>query len=235
MRRCCHTPHAVTKSNAPTRFPSSSRSAGDAAYEDGSVETNLVSAVFPVDPAALAIALADIPCRIYARSLLMSGTCQVRLAADRDAALILDVTSAALVRRPDPRLLREALAGDPPGPALLVQDDAVLAAQTVLPDWISRPFIVHTLPQPYSANAPPEEGVIDSARLTDPECLACRHTPQVSWVVALPGRPISPGGLRGGRVVFWDANCPQPGASRWRRRADCAGPSWGGRPRLRGE
>ena len=134
------------------------------------MEVNLLSAVLPVDPAALAAALPDIPCWVYARSLLKSGASQVRLAADRDAALILDATAAALVGRPDPLLLREALAGDPPGPALLVQDDAVLAVRTVLPGWISRPFIVHALPQPYPANAPPAEGVIVSAPL-DPTVL----------------------------------------------------------------
>lgn len=109
--------------------------------------------------------LPDIPRWVYARSLLKSRAPEVRLAADRDAALILDPTSAALVGRPDPLLLREALAGDPPGPALLVQDDAVLAVQTVLPGWVSRPFIVHALPQPYPANAPPAEGVVVSLPL----------------------------------------------------------------------
>jgi hypothetical protein len=129
-----------------------------------------VSAVLPVEPSALAAALPDVPCWVYVRSLLMSGSAQVRLTADRDAALVLDPTFAVLVGRPDPGLLRGALVGSPSGPELLIQDDALLGAQAALPDWIARPFVVHALSKPYPPVASLAPGVVVSAPL-DPTVL----------------------------------------------------------------
>lgn len=80
----------------------------------------------------LAAALPDVPRWVYVRSLLSAGA-EVRLTADRNTALVFDQVSAALVGRREPALLREVLLGDPPGPDLLVQDDAALAARAALP------------------------------------------------------------------------------------------------------
>lgn len=134
------------------------------------MDESVVSAVLPAEPSALAAALPDVFRWVYARSLLISGSAEVRLAAARDAALVLDRTSAVLVGRPDPGLLREVLAGNPPGPELLIQDDALLGVRTVLPEWIARPFIVHVLSQPYPPSAPLAPGVVVSAPL-DPAAL----------------------------------------------------------------
>jgi len=116
-----------------------------------------LSQALPSEPAALAAALPDVPRWIYARSLLLSGAARVRVGAV-DAALILDPTTAVLVGRPDPELLRGVLTGDPRRPALLVQEDAWMGVRATLPGWTSRPFVVHGLPRSYSPNAPPAPG-----------------------------------------------------------------------------
>jgi len=130
-----------------------------------------MSEVPPADPAALVAALPDVAKWVYARSLLMSGAGSVRLGATGDAALVFDSTTAVLVGRPDPELLHEALAGYSLGPALLVQEDALMVARAVLPGWATRPFVVHALPRPVTPNTPPPTGVIVSAPL-DPVALA---------------------------------------------------------------
>ncbi len=91
-----------------------------------------LSQALPSEPAALAAALPDVPRWIYARSLLLSGAARVRVGAV-DAALILDPTTAVLVGRPDPELLRGVLTGDPRRPALLVQEDAWMGVRATLP------------------------------------------------------------------------------------------------------
>ncbi len=129
-----------------------------------------VSRVLPAEPAALAAVLPDVPSLVYARSLLLSGGARVRLAAAGATALVLEPTTAVLVGRPDQELLCGELAGDPPGPTLLVQVEALRTVCAALPGWTSRPFIVHALPRRYPTDIPRAPGVIVSAPL-DPAVL----------------------------------------------------------------
>lgn len=129
-----------------------------------------MSRALPADPAALATALPDDARWVYARSLLLSGDAHVRLGTAGDCALVLDPTTAVLVGRPDPELLREVLA-EPPGRALLLEEDALAGARAALPGWNPRLFIVHLRPEPYPADTPPAPGVVVSAPL-DPAVLA---------------------------------------------------------------
>lgn len=119
----------------------------------------------PADPAALAAVLPDVPRWLYARSLLLSGAAGVRLSSNADAALILDPTTAVLVGRPDRELVRRTAAEWPPGLGLLVQEEALTAVGAALPGWITRPFIVHTLPQTYMPQPAPAPGVVVSVPL----------------------------------------------------------------------
>ena len=126
--------------------------------------------VLPTDPAALGAALPDEARWVYARSMLLAGHAHVRLGAAGDGALVLDPTTAVLVGRPDPQLLREALAG-PPERSLLIEEDALAGARVALPGWIARLFVVHLRPEPYAADTQFAPGVVVSAPL-DPAVLA---------------------------------------------------------------
>ena len=128
-----------------------------------------MSRALPADPAALAAVLPDDARWLYARSVLLSGDARVRWGAAGDAALVLDSTTAVLVGRPDPELLREALAG-PPGRSLLVGQDALARVRAALPGWIPRLFVVHMRRDPYLAGTRAAPGVV-SAPL-DPAVLA---------------------------------------------------------------
>ena len=125
----------------------------------------------PGDPAALLVALPDVAHWLYARSLLLSGRARVRLGVAATAALVVDPATAVLVGRPDTELLRETLAASPPGLVLLVQEDALVAVRAALPRWSVRPFVLHTLPQPYLPGTGSAPGVIVSDPL-DPAVLA---------------------------------------------------------------
>lgn len=125
----------------------------------------------PADPAALLAALPDVPRWLFVRSLLLSGVARVRLGVAADAALVIDPATAVLVGRPDPELLRDTLDGSPPGLALLVERDALVAVRAALPRWNARPFLVHALPRPYLPGAAAAPGVIVSDPL-DPAVLA---------------------------------------------------------------
>ncbi len=130
-----------------------------------------MSGVLPTDVAALAAALPDVPCWLYARSVLLSGAARMIGNDGSDAVLVLDPTAAVLVGRPDPQLLRRTLAGTPSATALLVQEDALSAVRAALPGWAARPFVVHTRPRPYSSDVPLAPGVVVSTPL-DPAVLA---------------------------------------------------------------
>jgi len=122
------------------------------------------------EPAALAAALPDLPRWVYARSLLLSGAAAVRVAAARDAALVLESTTAVLVGRPDRQLLRDALGENPRGPTLLVEGDTLMAVREALPGWSERPFLVHGRHRRYVPDMPLAHGVVVSAPL-DPGVL----------------------------------------------------------------
>lgn len=130
-----------------------------------------MSGVLPTDVAALAAALPDVPCWLYARSVLLSGAARMIGNDGSDAVLVLDPTAAVLAGRPDPQLLRRTLAGTPSATALLVQEDALSAVRAALPGWAARPFVVHTRPRPYSSYVPLAPGVVVSTPL-DPAVLA---------------------------------------------------------------
>lgn len=124
----------------------------------------------PSEPSALAAALPDTPRWVYARSALLSGEASVRLAVARDAGLVVDLTTAVLVGRPDVGLLRDALAEVPSGLTLLIEEEALPPARAALPDWTERPFVVHALACPHQPDLPPAPGVVVSAPL-DPALL----------------------------------------------------------------
>jgi len=125
----------------------------------------------PGDPAALLVTLPDVPRWLYARSLLLSGLARVRLGVAATAALVVDPETAVLVGRPDSELLRGTLDASPPGLTLLVQENALVAVRAALPRWSARPFVLHTLPQPYLPGTGSAPGVIVSDPL-DPAVLA---------------------------------------------------------------
>lgn len=128
-----------------------------------------MSRALPADPAALAAVLPDDARWVYARSMLLSGGARVRLSAGGEGALVLDPTMAVLVGRPDPELLGATLAG-PTGRSLLLEEDALAGARAALPGWLSRLFVVHVRPEPYSGHSSPAPGVVVSAPL-DPAVL----------------------------------------------------------------
>jgi len=109
-------------------------------------------------------ALPDVPRWVYARSLLLSGAAPLRLGTS-DAVLVQDPATAVLVGQANSTLLREALAGNPPGQSLLVQEEALTAARAALPSWTARWFVVHALSRPVAPDTPPAPGVVVSAPL----------------------------------------------------------------------
>ena len=129
------------------------------------------SRALPVDAKALAEVLPDVPRWLYVRSLLLSGAAEVRLSARTDAALVQDPTTALIVGRPDPELVREGVAQSPPGLVLLVHHEDLRTVRAALPGWIARPFVVHTLPRPYPQDTGPRPGIVVSAPL-DPAVLS---------------------------------------------------------------
>ena len=115
--------------------------------------------------------LPDLPPWLYARSTLGSGHATVRLSSDAHTALVLDQEVAVLVGRPDPDLIGEVLAGNPPGPVLLIPAEAITQVRPALPRWTEAPFVVHALPGLYRSPAPVATGVVVSDPL-DPAVLA---------------------------------------------------------------
>ena len=113
----------------------------------------------PADPLALAAALPDVPRWVEARSLLLSGEAALRLTAKRDGAVLMETAllSACLIGRPDARLLRELLADPPADFELIVQLDALDAAQAALPGWGRALAAIHSPREPWPArtDAPP--------------------------------------------------------------------------------
>lgn len=144
----------------------------------------------PVDPAELAASLPDVPQWLYARSLLLSGAASVRLGGAREAALVLDATTGVLVGPPDPELLADALATDPPGPPLLVLEEAVLHVQAALPGWTTQPFVVPALPRAITAGTPVPPGVVVSAPL-DPAVLTGLPEDVLVDAAAAPAAAVS--------------------------------------------
>ncbi|MEO9221794.1 MAG: hypothetical protein ABI251_08465, partial [Mycobacteriaceae bacterium] len=128
-----------------------------------------VPGAIPDDPAELLAALPDDPHWLYARSLLLSGLARVRLGVAATAALVIETSTAVLVGRPDSELLRDTLDASPPGHALLVQEDAVVAVRAALPCWTARPFVLHTQPRPHLPGTGEASGVIVSDR-SIPRC-----------------------------------------------------------------
>lgn len=125
----------------------------------------------PDSPGELLAALPDTPRWLYARSLLRSGSASVQLGPSNDAALIADDTTAVLVGRADPDLLRDGLAGGRSASALLVHDDATAAARAALPNWSFRRFVVHAFATPVTSATAAPWGVIVSMPV-DPVVLA---------------------------------------------------------------
>ncbi len=125
-----------------------------------------MSRALPADPAALAAVLPDDARWVYARSLLLAGDAQVQLGDGEDVALVCDETTAVLVGRADPELLR-TLTGSPER-SLLVQEEALAGARAALPDWTPRPFVMHVRSDRYPPDTSTAPGVVCPRRSTLP-------------------------------------------------------------------
>lgn len=141
------------------------------AYGAAVVPDGIPPGALPADAAGLLAVLPDLPPWLYARSTLGSGHATVRLSSDAHTALVLDQEVAVLVGRPDPDLIGEVLAGNPPGPVLLIPAEAITQVRPALPRWTEAPFVVHALPGLYRSPAPVATGVVVSDPL-DPAVLA---------------------------------------------------------------
>lgn len=135
----------------------------------------------------LAAALPDVPCWVETRALLLSGTAVLRRSAGRDSAVVLDpeLPAGFLVGRADPELLRAVTDTAPEDFELVVQEDAIAAAQAALPEWSVAPATVFspTVPRAADAAAPPD--VVICAPPTDDWLARVPQDDEVRFYAAL--------------------------------------------------